>query len=92
MERILEEKKLKNKDILNQDCNSKEKQYNEIHIKQLTGLRKKQNRDLIMERRKQYSQNNKKSTAQIEEHIRFQINEDTRHLPLVLYFIYFLKE
>jgi hypothetical protein len=86
MEKILEQKKLQHKDILTQDCNSKEKNIHEIQIKQLTGLRKRQNNELIMERRKQYSLNNKKSN-QIDEDIKLEIYNNILNSTLVNYLI-----
>lgn len=88
MEKILEQKKLKHKDFLTQDFNSKDKNIHEIQIKQLTGLRKKKNKDMIMERRKQYSLNNKKSSiTQIEEQKKLEIQECILNYTLVHYII-----
>jgi len=92
MEKILEEKQLKNKDTLTHDCKNKEKQYSEIQKNQITGLRKKENKDLIMERRKQFSQMNKKSSSTIiEENKKSKVKEDIQNIPLVNSFTYSIE-
>jgi hypothetical protein len=85
MEKIIKEKRIKNKDILTQDCNNTYRKYNEIKNKQITGLRKQKNKDLIMDRRKRYSQNNKNFSLIVEEELSSKILEDINNLPLVFF-------
>jgi len=85
MEKIIEEKRIKNIDILTQDCNNTYRKYNEIKNKQIIGLRKQNNKHLMMERRKRYSQNNKNLSLIVEEELRSKILEDINYLPLVFY-------
>lgn len=84
MEKILEEKKLRNKEIFTVDSISKEKNVTEIQFKKITGLRKKQTKDYIMEKRKQYSQNLKSSIILIEEDMKLRIEEDLENFTLVI--------
>lgn len=85
MEKILEEKKINKKDIFTQDCNNKDKQFSEIQNKQIMGLRKKNNKDFIMDRRKQYSRNYKNITLIIKEEISSKIIEDIKNSPMVYF-------
>lgn len=84
MEKILEEKKLRNKDIFTLDNKTKEKQYTDIQIKKITGLRKQQTKDFIMEKRKQFSQNKRSPSVLIEESIKIRIEADKTNLSLVI--------
>lgn len=83
MEKKFGDNNSQSKDFFIQDCKFKEKSSNDIQIKQLISLRKKEIKTFTMEKRKQYTYNNLKTIDNLDDQSKKKIHENLKTLSLV---------
>jgi len=84
MEKILVLRKSKITEIFGEGSHNKDKLYTDIHINKLNQTRKSQNSQLIMEKRKLFTQNSSRLTSILDENIKENIKNDIQSLSLVI--------